>query len=124
MSEEIGIFGLGPVGARDGVDPRARGEARSGSPQRSAPKTWPAGAAFVRCDALDADVVRAAVAGLRQVVLAIGLPYVGALWREAWPRAMTNFVEACAADGRAPRLRRQSLYVRAADGAAQPRRRR
>ncbi|MGA2494292.1 MAG: NAD-dependent epimerase/dehydratase family protein, partial [Roseiarcus sp.] len=37
--------------------------------------------------------------GLSQVVLAIGFPYVGALWREAWPRTMTNFVEACAAEG-------------------------
>jgi nucleoside-diphosphate-sugar epimerase len=27
------------------------------------------------------------------------MPYVGALWREAWPRAMTNFVEGCAATG-------------------------
>ena len=59
----------------------------------------PTGASYVRCDALDADSVRGAVAGLRQVVLAIGFPYVGALWREAWPRAMTNFVEACSASG-------------------------
>ena len=32
-------------------------------------------------------------------MLAIGLPYVGAVWREAWPRVMTNFVEACAKTG-------------------------
>jgi nucleoside-diphosphate-sugar epimerase len=43
--------------------------------------------------------VRAAVAGLSQVVLAIGFPYVGSLWREVWPRTMTNFVEASAAEG-------------------------
>ena len=67
--------------------------------QRTAPQHLPAGVSFRRCDALDADPVRGAVAGLRQVVLAIGFPYVGALWREAWPRAMTNFIEACAATG-------------------------
>jgi nucleoside-diphosphate-sugar epimerase len=98
MKEEIGIFGLGPVGAATASILSARGSAVRIA-QRSAPKNLPAGAAFVRCDALDADSARGAVAGLRQVVLAIGFPYVGALWREAWPRAMTNFVEACAATG-------------------------
>jgi nucleoside-diphosphate-sugar epimerase len=98
MSEEIGIFGLGPVGAATASILSARGSAVRIA-QRSAPESLPAGAAFVRCDALDKDSARGAVAGLRQVVLAIGFAYVGAVWREAWPRAMTNFVEACAATG-------------------------
>ncbi|MGD0643042.1 MAG: NAD-dependent epimerase/dehydratase family protein [Roseiarcus sp.] len=98
MSEEIGIFGFGPVGAAAAALLSARGGAVRIA-QRSAPRNMSAGASFVRCDALDAASVRAAVAGLRQVVLAIGFPYVGALWRDAWPRAMTNFVEACSASG-------------------------
>ncbi len=98
MSEEIGIFGFGPVGAATAALLGPRGRAVCVA-QRNAPKKLPAGASFRRCDALDADSVRGAVAGLRQVVLAIGFPYVGAVWREAWPRAMTNFVEACAATG-------------------------
>ena len=98
MREEIGIVGLGPVGAATASTLSARGVAVRIA-QRSAPEALPAGAAFVHCDAIDKDSVRAAVAGLRQVVLAIGFPYVGALWRAVWPRVMTNFVEACAAEG-------------------------
>jgi nucleoside-diphosphate-sugar epimerase len=98
MSAEVAIFGFGPVGAATAALLSARGSAVRIA-QRMAPQIMPAGASFVRCDALDADSARSAVAGFRQVVLAIGLPYVGALWREAWPRAMTNFVEACAATG-------------------------
>ncbi len=96
MSEEIGIFGFGAVGAAAAALLGARGEAVRVA-QRAAPREVPAGASFRRCDALDANSVREAVAGLRQVVLAIGFPYVGALWRQAWPRAMTHFIEACAA---------------------------
>ncbi len=98
MSEGIGIFGFGPVGAATAALLSAQGRAFCIA-QRAAPQSLPAGASFRRCDALDSDSVRGAVAGLRQVVLAIGLPYVGALWREAWPRAMTNFVEGGAATG-------------------------
>jgi nucleoside-diphosphate-sugar epimerase len=98
MSEDIAIFGFGPVGAATAALLSAGGRAPCVA-QRSAPAELPPGASFRRCDALDADSVRGAVAGFRQVVLAIGFPYVGAIWREAWPRAMTNFVEACAATG-------------------------
>ena len=34
-----------------------------------------------------------------QFVVAIGFPYVGAVWRDAWPRAMANFVAASKATG-------------------------
>ncbi len=98
MSGEIGVFGYGAVGAETVERLAAAGRAVVVA-QRQAPASLPAGVNFRRCDALDAKSVRAAVAGLSQVVLAIGFPYVGALWREAWPRAMTNFVEACAAEG-------------------------
>ncbi len=98
MSEEIAIFGFGPVGRATAQILRARGSAVRIA-QRREPDALPAGAAFVRCDALDAGSVRAAARGAAQVVLAVGFPYVGALWREAWPRAVTNFVEACAETG-------------------------
>jgi nucleoside-diphosphate-sugar epimerase len=98
MSEEIAIFGFGPVGRATAEILRAQGRAVRIA-QRREPENPPAGAAFVRCDALDAESVRAAARGAAQVVLAVGFPYVGAVWREDWPRAMTNLVEACAATG-------------------------
>ena len=98
MSDKVGVFGYGAVGAATVERLAAAGRAVVVA-QRQAPPVLPPGVEFRPCDALDPDSVRAAVAGLSQVVLAIGFPYVGALWREAWPRTMTNFVEACAAEG-------------------------
>ena len=98
MSEAVAVVGYGPVG---------RATAQLLSPlgravrvvQRTAPKSLPSGASFAACDALDAASVRAAISGAAQVVLAVGFPYVGEVWKEAWPRAITNFVEACSATG-------------------------
>ena len=98
MSDKVGVFGYGAVGAATVKRLAAAGRAVVVA-QRQAPPVLPPAVEFRPCDALDPDSVRAAVAGLSQVVLAIGFPYVGALWREAWPRTMTNFVEACAAEG-------------------------
>jgi len=98
MSEAITIVGYGPVGRATARVLSTQGRAVRMA-QRTAPKSLPGGATFVTCDALDADSVRAAIAGASQVVLAVGFPYIGAVWREAWPRTMTNFVEACAASG-------------------------
>ena len=98
MSDQIGVFGYGAVGAATVERLAAAGRAVFVA-QRQAPAILPPGVDFRRCDALDAGSVRAAVAGASQVVLAIGFPYVGAVWRGAWPRTMTNFVEACAAEG-------------------------
>jgi len=67
--------------------------------QRSRPADLPAQAAFKSCDVLDAEAVRQAIAGAGQVVVAIGFAYDARVWRSAWPRAMTNLVEACAATG-------------------------
>src|SRR5580692_2079579 len=98
MDGAIGVFGYGPVGADTVARLTAQGRSvRLG--QRSRPAVLPESVEFLRCDALDADSVAAAVAGLSQVVLAIGLAYSAAVWREAWPRVMTNFVEACAKTG-------------------------
>lgn len=63
--------------------------------QRSDPGSLPAGARFQRCDILDAEAVRAAVAGADQVVAAIGFQYVGRVWRRDWPRAMSHLIAAC-----------------------------
>jgi len=67
--------------------------------QRSRPADLPAGVEYVACDILDPDAVRRAVAGAAQVLLAVGFPYDSRVWRTAWPKTMTNVVEACAAVG-------------------------
>ena len=51
------------------------------------------------CDVLDPDAVRRAVDGAAQVLLAVSFPYDARQWRTAWPKTMTNVVEACAAVG-------------------------
>ncbi len=54
---------------------------------------------FSPCDILDREnVVRVARHG-EQFVVAIGFPYARALWREAWPKAIGNFVAASEATG-------------------------
>ena len=96
MDKQIVVFGYGPVG-------QAVAEAviRQGRPvciaQRSVPAKLPAGAQFVPCDVLDPETVRNAVTGASQVVMTVGFPYLGRVWKSAWPRAMANLVEACTA---------------------------
>ncbi|HUJ83866.1 MAG TPA: hypothetical protein VLW83_18430, partial [Candidatus Acidoferrales bacterium] len=67
--------------------------------QRSRPADLPKGAAFTACDALDPASVLAAAQGSAEIVVAIGMPYEGKLWREAWPKAIGNFVAACEKTG-------------------------
>ena len=98
MNEVITIVGYGPVGRAAAEQLCARGTPVRVA-QRKRPADLPKGVAFVACDALDPASVRAAVEGSSQIVLAIGLPYIGKLWREAWPKIMTNFVDASAACG-------------------------
>ena len=62
MSNKIGIFGLGPVGAGTLEQLRAAGREVVVA-QRSDPAALPEGVEFRRCDALDAASVSAAVAG-------------------------------------------------------------
>ncbi len=98
MSNLIAVIGYGPVGRATTEILTARGQpVRVG--QRTRPTSLPAGATYVPCDATDPASVRTAIEGASQVVLAIGFPYSGKLWREVWPRTITNFVEACAATG-------------------------
>jgi nucleoside-diphosphate-sugar epimerase len=48
---------------------------------------------------LDRDAVGKAVRGAEQFVVAVGFTYSGAVWREAWPKAIGNFVAACRTTG-------------------------
>ena len=73
MSEQIGVIGYGAVGAATVERLAAAGRAVVVAQRRRA-ASLPAGVTFRRCDALDADSVRAAVAGLRR-----------SCWRSAFP---------------------------------------
>lgn len=96
MSGKIAILGFGPVG-KDAAQRLVRQGRRVVVAQRSEPSDLPKGASFVRCDVLDAHSVRAAIAGASQVVAAFGFAYDGAVWRKAWPKAMSNLLDACEA---------------------------
>ncbi|WP_428376305.1 NAD-dependent epimerase/dehydratase family protein [Lichenicoccus sp.] len=92
------IFGYGPVGRLVTAALVARGD-RVIVAQRKRPAELPVGADFLACDILQPDAVRRAVAGAAQVLFAVGFAYDARVWRTAWPAAMTNVVEACAASG-------------------------
>ena len=96
MNGRIAIFGYGPVGRATAERLSAAGR-ETRIAQRRAPAALPKGAAFLAADALDCESVIAAARGCDQIVVAIGFPYVGKLWREVWPRAIGNFVAACEA---------------------------
>jgi len=95
--ERIVIIGWGPVGSAAGKLLARQGRTVIAA-QRSTPADLPPGVAFVRCDVLDAQSVRAATAGATQVVAAFGIVYDGAVWRASWPRAMANLLDACEAE--------------------------
>jgi nucleoside-diphosphate-sugar epimerase len=98
MSDRIIIFGYGPVGRSTAA--RLLSEGREVVvAQRNAPSDLPRGATFTPVDALDRDAVVKAVQGSEQFVVTIGFPYSGAVWRDVWPKAMSNFVAACKATG-------------------------
>lgn len=92
------VFGYGTVGSLVARTLLARGDAVRIA-QRRKPEPMPAGAEFAACDILDPAAVRAALAGATQVLLSVGFTYDSRIWREAWPRTMTNIVEGCAATG-------------------------
>ena len=98
MSETILVIGYGPVGAATVAALAARGT-RVKVAQRKRPAELPAGVEFVACDATDRASLAAAAAGASQIVLAIGLPYDGKLWRALWPQIMTDVVEVAASTG-------------------------
>jgi nucleoside-diphosphate-sugar epimerase len=96
MAGEIVVLGYGAVG-RAATELLASTGAAVRVAQRSQPRDLPHGVRFRACDVLDREAVVRAVAGARQVVVAIGFPYVGEVWRKSWPPAMQNVIAACAA---------------------------
>jgi len=98
MSQQIVVFGFGPVGRATTEKLVKQGRAVRVA-QRTQPVALPTDAKFQSCDVLDAEAVRKAVDGASQIVVAIGFSYEGPIWRKAWPRAMANLVAACDARG-------------------------
>lgn len=98
MSDLVVVFGYGPVGQAAVARLAAEGRPVRVA-QRSAPADLPPGVTFQRCDVLDAASVLAAAQGASQIVAAVGFPYEAALWRTAWPAAMTHLVAAAEQTG-------------------------
>jgi nucleoside-diphosphate-sugar epimerase len=98
VSDRIVIFGYGPTGRATAERLLAAGREVVVS-QRHAPAALPKGASFVACDALDRDAVVSTARLGEQFVVTIGFAYRGVVWREAWPKAVGNFVAACEATG-------------------------
>jgi nucleoside-diphosphate-sugar epimerase len=98
MKENVLVIGHGPVGAATVAILRGRGQ-QVRVAQRKRPPDLAADVAFTSCDATDRASVRAAAEGAGQIVLSIGLPYSGPIWRETWPKIMTNIVETAAETG-------------------------
>jgi nucleoside-diphosphate-sugar epimerase len=96
MGERVVVFGFGAVGRATVAALVARGT-QVAVAQRGRPADLPAGVEFRPCDILDPDALHGAMAGSDQAVASVGLPYDRRVWRTAWPKAMANFVEACAA---------------------------
>ncbi len=51
------------------------------------------------CDALNAADVKRAMTGAGHAVITIGFEYSGDVWKQAWPKAMANFLAAAEATG-------------------------
>ena len=98
MSGTIVVFGYGTIGRVVAKLLLERGDAVRVA-QRTRPADLPSGVAYTACDILGREAVQRAVEGAGQVVLAVGFPYDARVWRTAWPEAITNIVEACAATG-------------------------
>ncbi|QCK87004.1 NAD-dependent epimerase/dehydratase family protein [Phreatobacter aquaticus] len=98
MSEQIVVFGYGPVGKAAVERLHAQGR-QVRVAQRSRPAELPDGVDFVACDVLQAGQVMRIVAGADQVVVTIGFAYDGEVWRQSWPLAMSNLLAACEVAG-------------------------
>lgn len=92
----VTIFGYGPTGEAVADRLRARGQAIR-VVQRRRPANLPAGVEFMTCDALNTGQVLRAMTGAEQAVITIGFEYRGKVWKQAWPKAMANFIAAAEA---------------------------
>jgi nucleoside-diphosphate-sugar epimerase len=95
MTRRIAIFGYGPVGRATAARLSAEGSEVIVA-QRRAPPDLPRQAAFAP---FDGEAVVRTVRDCDQFVVAIGFAYSGVVWRDAWPRAIANFVAASKATG-------------------------
>ena len=95
MNDTVLVIGYGPVGAATVSLLRARGQ-KIRVAQRKRPSELPVDVAFTSCDVTNSASLRAAAQDAAQIVLAIGLPYSGPIWRDTWPKIMDNVVETLA----------------------------
>jgi nucleoside-diphosphate-sugar epimerase len=98
MTRRIAIVGFGAVGRETTSLLAARGETVR-IVQRRAPNKVPDGAVFHAADVEDGAAILRACAEVDAVVCCVGLPYECAVWARAWPRAMSNLLDGCAASG-------------------------
>ena len=98
LREVIVIFGYGPVGKATAARLISQGR-NIRIAQRKPPVDLPVEAQFIECDALDAHSVLRAAQNASQIVVSIGLEYDGKVWQDSWPKAMSNFIDACEATG-------------------------
>lgn len=92
------MIGYGGVGRETAITLANRGDAVR-VVQRSAPKRLPDGASFVSADSTDREATIGACAGVDTVVCCVGFPYDSAVWERAWPAAIANLIDGCAASG-------------------------
>jgi nucleoside-diphosphate-sugar epimerase len=98
MSKTVVVFGYGAVGqAAVALMVKAGRTVRVA--QRSRPADLPVGVSFQACDVLDGQAVLAAAQGADEILISIGFPYEGKIWRKAWPKAMSHFLAAGEATG-------------------------
>ena len=98
MENLVCVVGYGPVGS-DVVLRLPRAARRSGSPSASAPPICRLASPSSPATRSIPPRCRTAMAG-RGADRAVDRPaYSGKVWRESWPKIMTNFVEACEASG-------------------------
>ena len=98
MSGTTVLFGAGAIGGLVAKTLASKGDSVRIA-QRSQPAHLLKGVDYMACDILNAAEVRRAVEGATRVLLSVGFPYDSRVWRTAWPKAMTNVIEACAAVG-------------------------
>jgi nucleoside-diphosphate-sugar epimerase len=98
MGQRVAVIGFGVVGRETASLLAARGD-EVRIVQRHRLQGILSGSAFQGADVEDGEAMRRACAGVGAVACCIGLPYDSALWARAWPRAMSNLIDGCAASG-------------------------
>jgi len=98
MGQRVAVIGFGAVGRATASLLAARGD-EVRVVQRHRPREIPPGSTFQEADVEDGEAMGRACAGVEAVACCIGLPYDAAVWARAWPRAMNNLLDGCAASG-------------------------